>query len=420
MSKYEKKKVTEKVKPRKNYDKIPLKKPSKQMTPKEDNNKKAKSSKVKATSLLRVKGFVISVSILVVFLASYLVIYLLHPIGVLEYTANYLSTIGSGKYPISLDGGDILQVDEQHNTYFVLSKTNISVYSNAGKEVFTSQHGFLQPVLKTSDVRFLIYDQGGKGLKIFNNSKSVASKKYDNEIITADIGKNGTYAVATRADGYQSVVYVTNKNEKKLYEWYCVNETVNAVALSDNGETLVTASLKVDNGKFKSTVNVLKYNSATPAFSFEFDDVILSIEACGNNKAVIAFSDKLVFLNLKNGNTTATDSNYDINVFKRFGNFILTSSSLTANKLETQITLYKFSGEIIDSFSYSAAVDDISYSKGKYFIISDSKVYKIENDGKVLTNKECSFDIKKIVALSGDSVVGVGYSKIEKYSLTGG
>lgn len=417
MSKYEKKKVKEKVKLRKSQD---TQKTSKHNITKEDTERTTKSSSKKTTSLLRVKGFVISVSVLIVFLTTYLVVYLLHPIGVFEYATNYLSTIGSGKYPIPLDGGDTLQVDEQHNTYFVLSKTNISVYSNSGKEVFSSQHGFLQPVLKTSDVRFLIYDQGGKGLKIFNNSKSVTSKKYDKEIITADVGKNGTYAVATRADGYQSVVYVTNKNEKKLYEWYCINETINAVALSDNGETLVTASLRVDNGKFKSTVNVLNYNSATPAFSYEFDDVILSIEACGNNKAVIAFDDKLVFLNLKNGNTTATASNYDINIFKRFGNFILTASSLTANKLETQITLYKFSGEIIDSFSYSAAVDDISYSKGKYFIISDSAIYKIENDGTVLTNKECGFDIKKIVSLSGDSVVGVGYSKIEKYSLTGG
>ena len=417
MSKYEKKKIATKVKRRKTSGKQEPEQIKMRSYNRTARPRKARSARPKNTPVLKFKSFVFSAAVLVFCALAYIIISLIHPIGAFEYISNSISAFGSGKYPTSLHGGDVLQAEKQNSSYYVLSKINIDVFGNGGKQVLTSQHGFLQPVLKTSDVRFLVYDQGGKGLKIYNSNKLLVTKKYDNEIIAAAIGKDGTYAVATRSEGYQSAVTVTDKNEKKLFEWYCVDETVNSVALSDNGEALITASLKVENGKFKSTLNVLKYNSASPVYSFDFDDVVLSAEVCGNSKAVIAFKDKLIFINLKNGSTVTTATNYEINVFKRFGDCILTCSSLAANKLEAQVILYRFNGEIIDNFNFSFGVDDISYLKGKYFILSDSKIYRLTNDGKVLTSKECSFDINKIVGLSVDSVATISYSKIDKYSL---
>ncbi len=420
MSKYAKKKVTAKATQRKVNKKTASDQIVMRSSQRDSVPKKKRPAKQKNNSGLRFKGFVFSAAVLIFCVAAFIIINLLHPIGTLEYISNSLSAFGSGKYPVSLDGGETLQVSRQNTSYFILSKTNIDVLGSGGKPVSTTQHGFLNPVLKTSDVRYLVYDQGGKGLKIFNNNKTLVSKKYDNEIIAATIGKDGTYAVATRAEGYQSAVTVTNKNEKNLFEWYCVDETINEVALSDNGNTLVTASMKVENGKFKTTVNVLKYNSASPIFSYEFDDVVLSIEISGNKRAVVALNDRLVFINLKNGSTTNTASNYQINIFKRFGNLILTCSSLAANKQETQVTLYRFNGDVIDNFSFSLGVDDISYFKGKYFILSDSIIYRLTKKGAQLMSKECSFDVNRIVALSADSVATVSYSKIEKYSLAGG
>lgn len=421
MTKYAKKKVTAKATQRKKSKNSASDQISMSASKRGSSiSRTPRQTKRKNERVSSFKGFLFSAAVLLFCVSTFLIINLIHPIGTLEYISSSLSALGSGKYPVSLDGGETLQLSRQNSTYHVLSKTNIDVFGTGGKPVLTSQHGFLNPVLKTSDVRYLVYDQGGKGLKIFNNTKTLVSKKYDNEIIAATIGKNGTYAVSTRTEGYQSAVTVTNKNEKNLFEWYCVDEIINEVALSDNGKTLVTASLKVENGKFNTTVNVLKYNSATPMYSYQFDDVVLSIEVSGNNRAVVALNDKLIFINLKNGSTTNTASNYQINVFKRFGNSILTCSSLAANKQETQVTLYRFNGDVIDNFNFSLGIDDISYFKGNYFILSDSIIYRLTKKGVQLMSKECSFDVNSIVALSADSVATVSYSKIEKYSLAGG
>ena len=317
MSEYKKKKVKSKVKPRKKLEKAPsseIKMQPRINRPQQRPTKPKKNNPI----TFKIRGMVVSASILIVFVACYLITYLLHPVGVLEYLGTSLSTVGTGKYPLSLYGGDALQVTEKSNTYLVLSETHVDIFNNHGKSVFSEQHGFLQPVLKTSDVRNIVYDQGGKSLKLFNNDKMLNSKKYNNEIISVGIAKNGTYAVATRSDGYQSQIIVTDKNEKKVFEWYCADETINNVALTNNGKTLIISALKVENGAFKSTVYVLDYNLASPLYTFQYEDVIVSIEANGNNKAILAFSDKIEFLNLKNGKTVTSKDNYKINHNKMY------------------------------------------------------------------------------------------------------
>lgn len=418
MAEYKKKKITAKTKPRKSsakrsndsYEVIEMRDAKNRA-----NIRKSKPTRPKNISFLKIRGFAISAAVFIFVVAVYLITYLLHPVGVLEYFSNSVSAIGTGSYPISLHGGEPLQVNKNSNVYLVLSETNIEVFNNSGKTVLSSQHGFLQPVLKSSDVRFLVYDQGGKDLKLFNNNGTLLSKKYDNEIITANLSKNGTYAVATRADGYQSQIVVTDKNENKIFEWYCADETINSVALSENGKTLILSALKVKNGAFKTKVYVLNYNSAEPIYSFEYDDVVMSIETSGSNKAVLAFGDKLEFINLKNGQKTASTSNYKINLFKRFGSYILTCSSLAANKNEIEVSIYKFDGRLISSFKFRAEIEDASYYRGKFYILSDSSLYQLSDEGKILMSSECSFDTKKIIPSSSDSVIGISYSKINKY-----
>jgi len=421
MAEYKKKKITSRSKPHKSsvkrthdsYEEIEMR-----ATRKRAGAKKSKPTKPENTSFLKIRGFAISAAVLIFVIAVYLITYLLHPVGVLEYISNSVATIGAGSYPISLHGGEPLQVNQKSNVYLVLSETNIEVFNNSGKTVLSSQHGFLQPVLKSSDVRFLVYDQGGKDLKLFNNNESLLSKKYDNEIIAANLSKNGTYAVATRADGYQSQVIVTDKNENKIFEWYCADETINSVALSDNGKNLIVSALKVTNGGFKTKVYILNYNSAVPSYSFEYDEIVMSIEVNGNNRAVLAFGDKLEFINLKNGQKTTSVSNYKINSFKRFGNKILTCSSLEANKNDIEITLHKFDGSIIHSFKFRSEIDEASYYKGKFYILSDSTLYQLSDKGEILMSSECSFDTKKFVPTSSNSIIGISYSRLNKYNLS--
>ena len=74
-----------------------------------------------------------------------------------------------------------------YNYFYLLTDTELSVYSNNGKKSFSDTHGLSSPVLCESDARCLIYDQNGTGVRIYNAKKLILTKDNKNEIYACDI-----------------------------------------------------------------------------------------------------------------------------------------------------------------------------------------------------------------------------------------
>lgn len=436
MADYKKKQIKHKVKPKsvKKTHSAPqdIKMGRAKPTPKKQTTKTAPKSQkpkrtvsfnmpelniIKGKKLEKVKKNALSVSVIIVLLCIYLIVCVLHPVGLVEYLTHCYARIGSGKgYEISISGGETLNSIEKSNYYYVLSENNVEAYNNGGRNIFNVQHGFSRPVLKIGDTRFLIYSQGEKVLKVYTFNGLHHKYNLDNSILTANISKSGAIAIATKTEGYESRVTVYNKNSKKLYEWFSTDETVTSVCLNNNGKRLAVATVKVVGGAFVSKIYVLKYNSANPVRTYEFNgEIIYNLNNSGGNNIYAVFDKRIEFINVLSGKKKENSSDYSLNIAKRIGNNVITVNTLDANKTESNVFVYTLSGKQVATFKVSGAISDVSMKNRRLHLLTDSGAIITDRSGKILSKAQCSFDVKNIIALSDKSVVGISNNLISKY-----
>ena len=436
MADYKKKQIKHKVKP-KSVKKTHIESqdikmgrakpaPKKQTTKtaqKPTNTKKSVNFTIPEFNIIKGKKFeklrknVASLSVIITLICIYLIVCVLHPVGLVEYLTHCYARIGSGKgYEVSISGGETLNALQKSNYYYILSENNVEAYNNSGRNIFNVGHGFSRPVLKTGDTRYLVYSQGEKVLKVYTFNGLNRTYNLDNNILTANISKSGAVAIATKTEGYESKVAVYNKNNKKLYEWYSTDETVTSVCLNDSGKRLAVATVKVVNGAFVSKIYVLKFNSANPVKTYEYNgEIIYNIENSAGNNIYAVFENRIEFINILSARKKENSSDYSLNIAKKIGNNIVTVNSLDANKSESNVFVYSLSGGLKANFKVSGEISDISIKNGRLHILTDSGIIATDKTGKILSKSQCSFDVKNIVALSDKSVAGISNTLINKY-----
>ncbi|MBR6572433.1 MAG: hypothetical protein IKK77_01765 [Clostridia bacterium] len=372
---------------------------------------------IKGKKLEKIKKNAFSVIVIIVLLCIYLIVCTLHPVGLVEYLTHCYARIGSGRgYEISITGGETLNTVQKSNYYYVLSENNLEAYNNGGRNIFSVQHGFSRPVLKTGDTRFLVYSQGEKVLKVHTFNGLRHTYNLDNSILTANISKSGAIAIATKTEGYESKVTVYNKNDKKLYEWFSTDETVTSVCLNDSGKRLAVATVKVSGGAFVSKIYILKFNSANPVKTFEFNgEIIYNLNNSGGNNIYAVFEKRIEFINVLSGKKKENSSDYSLNIAKRIGNHVITVNTLDANKSESNIFVYTLGGSLVANFEVNGTISDVSMKNRRLHLLTDSGVVITDMSGKLLSKAQCSFDVKNIIALSDKSVVGISNNLIDKY-----
>ena len=355
-----------------------------------------------------------------VLIITYSILYLLHPVGVIEYISGVYTSFGnSGGYDIELEGGQVQNVISANNKNFVLTDTMLSCYNKSGKTVFQTAHNYSNPVVKVGDTRYILYEQGEKEISLCSLNKTVYKHSFNNGIICADVSHSGGYAVATKAEGYDSSVSVFNKNNKKIYEWFSSDETVNAVALSKNGKRLAVATLKVESGKFVSSIYVFKFNSANPILKLNYtDDVVYDLRAVSGSYFCAAFKNNVQFINYKSNKVKDNLSEYSVSMVKQVSNRVVAIRTVAANQDESLAEIYTSSGKLISSFKINSYVTDFSYKSGSLYILGLSEVFLYNNDGKLLRSEGVGYDTRYIDAISANKVACVRSSVIEKTTIS--
>ena len=372
---------------------------------------------IKGKKIERIQKNAVKFSVIAVLLCIYLIVCIIHPVGLVEYLTNCYARIGSGKgYEVSISGGETLNSIQKSNYYYILSENNVEAYNNSGRNIFTIQHGFSKPVLKTGDTRYLVYSQGEKVLKVHTFNGLHHTYNLENSILAANISKSGAVAIATKTEGYESKVTVYNKNEKKLYEWFSTDETVTSVCLNDSGKRLAVATVKVSNGAFISKIYILKFNSANPVKTFEYNgEIIYSLNNSSGNKIYALFEKRIEFINTLNGKKKENKTDYSLNIAKKIGNNIITVNTLDANKSESNVFIYSLSGKLKANFKINGTISDVSMKNLRVHLLTDSGVIITDKTGRILSKAQCSFDVKNIIALSDKSVVGISNNLVNKY-----
>ena len=362
--------------------------------------------------------FVVFVLFLVLFV-SYLITVSIHPIGLIEYVKSEVASVGYGSgYDVSLNDGKPFYTLNSDDKFVVVSSNSVDGYNKEGKTIFEKKHSFSDPVFKLSETRFLIYGQGERTLSVNTFSKTLFSLNFSSGIITAALSDSGVFAVATKADGYSSVVSVFDKNNKKIYEWFSSEETVNSLSIADNGKSIAVSTLKVVNGKFVSNFYVLKFSSADAVVKKTFeDDVIYQIYPASTTTYCVVMSDNIEFINYKKDKSTSHKSEYSVSIIKQYENKIIAVRNIAANQEESVVEIYSNTGKLQHTFMVNCKITDFSYSANKIYLLGDQEISKYNTKGEIVSNAKANYDALYIEFVSSDTVACIRNSSIDKIQL---
>lgn len=398
------------------YDKIELK-------PKQRNKKSNTAYKSKSKPKSRqqkINKFFVYASLLIVAVVAYIIVCLSHPVGLLEYVSYLYKSIGTGNgYEVLIEGGKPIYTVSAKNKYFTVTDTTVNCYNKFGKTIFEKSHSFADPVLKFGDTRYIFYGQGEKELWVSTLSETKYKLSFAKGIIAAAISDSGNFAVATKAEGYDSSVSVFNKNNKKIFEWFSTDSTINSVALSKSGKLLAVSTLKVQSGKYISNIYILNLKSANPIHSFTYDgEVVYQLGTMSQNNFYATFGDNIEFFSFKSGMLSKNESDYSLSIVKKNNNRLVVVRTIAANQDESLVEIYNPRGKLLSSFEVQSYIDDVTYNHGNVYLLGLSKVFRYDLRGKLLSAADTSFDSLYIEAISQDSVACIKNSTIDKCKLT--
>ena len=118
--------------------------------------------------------------------------------------------------------------------------------------------------------RLIVYDRGGRKLRLQNRTKILLEKELESDIVTCAIGRSGNFAVATREDNAASFLTVYDKNVNEVFKWRSSNDYIMDIALSDDGKYAAVAVAGSSSGKLYSKTYVFAFSKDKPLASLEY------------------------------------------------------------------------------------------------------------------------------------------------------
>lgn len=371
---------------------------------------------VKGKKLVRIRRFKILGVIALVLIVAYIVLSLVLPISIGENLTNWIATWGSGDYPQEIYGARTLNAVSKGSYYYVLTDTNISAFSNSGKEIYTISHGYSKPVLDTCETRALVYDQNGNSLRIFNLTEQTNSLTTDEPIMAASITRNGSYAVVTESDQYASVVTLYDLDDKKLYEWKSAKDKVNSVAVSSSGEKIAVSTLNAVGGSLVSNVYVFDCEEGKEYSYTVNDGCVYGVYNIGDAFSVVS-SEGFSHIDWDEYKKTDIKSSLSLSMYRESPDGVLLVFNRENDLNDNTVMLVSEDGEKTLEFNFQGIISDIQFSDDHIYCISESKAFIFDNKGKKLGSVECGYGAVRVMPISSNTLVAITDSEIKKLEI---
>lgn len=343
---------------------------------------------------------------------------LILPAGIFKTVSNSLAVMGNGNYPVYLESSDTIDVQSLGSYYYLLSNTELSVFSNSGKKIYTYTHGFEKPILKSSRWGALLFDQGDNNILVFDlkKLKNTVTSKY--AIINADISDSGEYALVTESDGYAGAVTVYSRYGKQLYEWYSAEDIISDVAIHSGRKRIAISAFKAENGEYKSKVSVLKFDSATPEFTVDYSGkLIYSLDSKTTSGITVTTDSGVDFLKWKKAEKKEYKNEYSTSIVRNTSHGTVAVFNRKSDPTNNKIAVLSKKGNLNFEFEFKGIISDIYLFGGHIYCMSDTDIYILDKDGKVLKSTSCGFGGVRMIVTGSNNIAVITDNKIEKIKL---
>lgn len=210
--------------------------------------------------------------------------------------------------------------DSQINKGFGLSDGNIVLTTNSlvsfksdGSVRSSDKLGYSNPLVKSKSGNYIVFERSTGKFAIMNRMGVAYHSDGGDEIINADIAKNGNYAIITRKTQASSVLSVYSFSNKLLFQWECTDEYLSQAALSKNGKTVAVSSIGVKNGEAYSKIMFFNLDSTDVEGAFEYTGESAYVIRFIGNKELSVITDKSYMIaDLRSMESQVISYDYDV------------------------------------------------------------------------------------------------------------
>lgn len=153
---------------------------------------------------------------------------------------------------------DICGTAKLSNSFAVLGKKEVTVFSNSGASLLTLQHGYANPRITQGKNRFCVYNQSGTQIIVSGRISSLYEKTFDQSILFAQMSENGTLGVVTTSDSHKAELTVYSESMEKMYVWKSAEAYPLSMVFAKNGKDMAVAAVNSVNGEMQSTIYLLR------------------------------------------------------------------------------------------------------------------------------------------------------------------
>ena len=301
------------------------------------------------------------------------------------------------------------------------SDTRTVLLNSYGRTVFDIPHAYINPILRSSPKKSLVYNLGSTGYQvIYDNKVEYTSDAADN-ILVGDIIDNGTYAIVTQSSGYLSKLYVYDSENEQIFAYSFADYYVTSVSLNPSGNRAVVSGLSALDGVNVSSLYLLDFTKDTPVYLSEIENNIIYDVRYLNDKNVCAVGGYACYsFNTSNGEVeeysydgkalTAYDINTDTDTYS-------VSLSNSGDGRNCEIVSFNSAGKADKSFEVEEKIINISSYKGRIALLTNNEVMLYSKDGKAYNKKELRSDPHSVAMYTGSKVYVLCTGYIDTISL---
>ncbi len=353
---------------------------------------------------------------------SFIFVYILSSVGVIPLSALLLKAkvAVSGndeRFPILIDTESTVCTEVLGDSIILLTTDNVSVYSPEGKMKFSQPHIFSKPGISVNGDKGVVFDRGGNGFILLNEKKVVYEGKAEDTIISADYGKNGTYALSTKIDGATSAVEVYNKSNSLIFQWNCAYENIVSISVSDNGKYVGVAALGAKNGNLLTNVQYFGIDYKEPLNTQTIMGAVpFDIEFTAYNTLTLLTDVGVYTVNRKDDKYTESlkyySSEFNSCDVASNGKYLVCLAKYGSENV-FEIHLFKSNGKIKTTIQTDYPIKNVKISDKYIFAFGDNSISVYNYNGKNVSDIKYKGEAQGILP-TDDFVFVVSLDKISR------
>lgn len=303
---------------------------------------------------------------------------------------------------------------------FVIASPNVlKLYDSNGGLSLKSSPSTNNPKLSIGQSCILLYDQGDRDFYIYNNYSKLFSGTEENPIIMGDMSDSGKFVLVTETTAYASRIVVYNENFIAI-RMLNRNNPVTAIKLSDNGEYLAVATVKLEGVNYISNVTVFDLGVEAKAIISEniYNEIPAAVEFESqeeDNMGISVITDKAIrrYTLVGEQESVVIEGNsplyFDIN--EKFAAY--TVKNTVIDNSSTLYCVINKNMQVSFKKNFEEKIVDMKLVGDNVYVLTKTKLVKINSKGEE-TSISLEGDPRGMTVFSGGEVF-IKYSGIFRF-----